>query len=87
MSSLSKKLLRESWQLRGQILSIAMVVATGVMSVVTMRGSYDTLVQAQRDYYRDMRFADVWSYLVRAPQSLTAAIEAIPELVVVCPTW
>jgi len=83
MSSLSKKLLRESWQLRGQILSIAMVVATGVMSVVTMRGSYDTLVQAQRDYYRDMRFADVWSYLVRAPQSLTAAIEAIPGVNVV----
>ena len=82
-SSLHKKLFREAWQLRGQLLSVAMVVATGVMSVVTMRGSYDTLVQAQADYYRDMRFAHVWSYLVRAPQSLTAAIEAIPGVNVV----
>lgn len=78
MIALHKKMLREAWQLRGQIFSIAMVVATGVMSVITMRGSYDTLVQAQADYYRDMRFADVWSSLVRAPQSLTASIEKIP---------
>lgn len=77
-SALHKKLFRETWQLRGQVFSIAMVVATGVMSVVTMRGSYDTLVQAQQDYYRDMRFADAWSFLVRAPQALVATIETIP---------
>lgn len=78
LRSLNRKLLRETWQLRGQLFSIAMVVATGVMSVVTMRGSYDTLAQSQQDYYRDMRFADVWSYLVRAPQALSSNIEAIP---------
>lgn len=78
MTALHKKLWRETWQLRGQIFSIALVVATGVMSVITMRGSYDTLVAAQADYYRDTRFADVWSFLVRAPQSLTREIESIP---------
>lgn len=77
-SSLNRKLVREAWQLRGQLFSIALVVATGVMSVITMRGSYDTLVAAQADYYRDMRFADIWSSLVRAPNSLVRDIEAIP---------
>ena len=83
ISSLNRKLFRECWELRGQILSIALVVATGVMSVVTMRGSYDTLVLAQADYYRDMRFADIWSSLVRAPLSLVADIESIPGVNVV----
>lgn len=77
-NTLYRKLWREAWHLRGQLLSIALVVSTGVMSVVTMRGSYDTLVAAQADYYREMRFADAWSYLVRAPQSLVASIEGIP---------
>lgn len=83
MGTLYKKLWREAWQLRGQLLSIALVVATGVMTVVTMRGSYDTLVAAQADYYRQMRFADAWSYLVRAPQSLVARIEDIAGVNVV----
>lgn len=83
VSTLYKKLWREAWQLRGQLLSIALVVSTGVMSVVTMRGSYDTLVAAQADYYREMRFADAWSYLVRAPKSLVADIENIPGVNVV----
>jgi putative ABC transport system permease protein len=78
VSVLYKKLWRETWQLRGQLLSIALVVSTGVMTVVTMRGSYDTLVAAQADYYREMRFADAWSYLVRAPQALVNDIENIP---------
>ena len=46
MKAIHRKLLRELWQLKGQMLSIALVVATGVMTVLTMRGSYDTLVLA-----------------------------------------
>lgn len=78
MTALHKKLRNEVWHLRGQMLSIALVVATGVMSVITMRGSYDTLVAAQDQYYRDTRFASVWSYLVRAPLSIVGHIESIP---------
>ncbi len=76
--ALSFKLLRECWQLKGQLFSIALVVATGIMTVVTMRGSYESLVQAQQQYYNDTRFADVWSSLRRAPESLREQIQAIP---------
>ncbi|MDX1491732.1 MAG: FtsX-like permease family protein [Pseudohongiellaceae bacterium] len=78
MSTLNKKLWREAWHLRGQLFSIALVVAAGLMAILTMRGSYDTLVNAQAQYYRDTRFADVWSYLVRAPLSLVDSLERIP---------
>lgn len=78
MTSLNRKLLRELWHLKGQVASIAMVVAVGIMSIVTMRGSYDSLVDAQQKFYREARFADLWVALVRAPQSLLADIEAIP---------
>lgn len=75
---LNRKLLRECWHLKGQMLSIALVVATGIMTVVTMRGSYESLIGAQQRYYTDMRFADVWISLRRAPESLRQRIEAIP---------
>ena len=66
LNALRRKLLRELWQLRVQMLSIALVVAVGVMSVVTMRGAYDSLLNARTDYYRQTRFADAWAPLVRA---------------------
>jgi len=76
--TLQLKLLRECWHLKGQILSIALVVATGIMTVITMGGSYESLVEAQQRYYNDMRFADVWSSLRRAPESMRERIQAIP---------
>ncbi len=78
MSSINRKLLREAWQLKGQLTSIALVVAVGIMSVVTMRGSYESLLASQAQYYRDTNFAQVWSALVRAPESLVSKIESLP---------
>ena len=78
MKALDRKLLRELWQIRMQMLSIALVIAAGVMSVVTMRGSYEALVSAQLKYYEKAAFADVWSGLVRAPDSVIEQIAAIP---------
>jgi putative ABC transport system permease protein len=80
---LNRKLLRELWQLKGQMLSIALVVATGIMTVITMRGSYDTLVEAQQSYYRESRFADIWAPLKRAPDALAVRIAAIPGVATV----
>lgn len=78
MNALNRKLLRELWQLKSQMLSIALVVATGIMTVVTMRGSYESLVIAQQDYYQQTRFADVWVSLRRAPETLRQQISNLP---------
>lgn len=67
LRSLDRKMLRELWRLRTQLFSIGLVVATGVVTVVTMRGTYEALFEARATYYRDYRLADVWSSLERAP--------------------
>lgn len=83
MSALWQKLGRDLWQNKGQIASIAMVVATGIMTVITMRGSYESLVDAQQSYYREMRFADVWAPLKRAPETLRERLRQIPGVATV----
>ena len=83
MMSINRKLLRELWQLKGQMFSIALVVATGIMTVITMRGSYDSLVQAQQSYYSQARFADIWAPLKRAPEALRERIRLLPGVAAV----
>lgn len=78
VKALNRKLLRETWQHRSQLVSIAAVVAVGMMTVLTMRGTYESLVLARDLYYRDARFPDVWAQLKRAPASVTRRLRAIP---------
>ncbi|MDT8428414.1 MAG: FtsX-like permease family protein [Pseudomonadales bacterium] len=78
MKALNHKLVRECWHLKGQLFSIALVVATGVMTVITMRGSYESLVAAQMSYYHQTRFADVWVSLRRAPNTLRDQLASLP---------
>lgn len=78
MIALRRKLLRELWKHRGQMASIASVVAVGAMTVLTMRGTYESLSSARDQYYTDSRFPDVWASLERAPESVRRRIGEIP---------
>lgn len=81
--ALDRKMLRELWRLRGQLLSIGLVVATAVTTLVTMRGTYEALVRGRAAYYRDYRLGDVWSSLERAPESVRQRLELIPGVAAV----
>jgi len=81
--ALDRKMLRELWRLRGQLLSIGLVVATAVMMLVTMRGTFEALFEARAAYYRDYRLGDVWSTLEQAPESLRERIARIPGVAAV----
>lgn len=78
MSALTRKLLREVWQLRGQALAIAVVIGGGVATLVMSLSSLDSLTLTRDAYYRDFRFAHVFALLKRAPESLRESIGAIP---------
>jgi len=78
MYAINRKLLRELWHLRMQVISIALVVATGIMSVMTMRGTYESLTWSQANYYQHTRFADLWAPLVRAPALVATRVAAVP---------
>ena len=83
VSALNRKLLRDLWHLRGQMLAVALVVACGVGVFVTTRGVYEMLLTARADYYRQYRFADVFASLKRAPESAAQRIAALPGVAAV----
>ncbi|MFN7981161.1 MAG: hypothetical protein U0Q11_04835 [Vicinamibacterales bacterium] len=76
--TLDRKLLRDLWEMKGQALAIAAVVAAGVTMFVTYLSNFQSLRQTRDDYYHSARFADVFASLKRAPTSVAASIEAIP---------
>lgn len=76
--ALHLKLLRELWHLKGQILTIALVIASGITSFVALRGTYASLAASCDAYYDRYRFAHVFARVKRAPESLARRIESIP---------
>ncbi len=78
MSPLHRKLGRELWQLRGQVVSIALLIACSISVFVAYLGTLRSLRQAGEDHYRDAHFADVFAALRRAPRSLEERIRRIP---------
>ena len=69
--------------LRGQIIAINIVLACGIATYVTMRSAFQSLVTAQAEYYSSYRFADVFTRVKRAPESLATAMAAIPGVAAV----
>ncbi len=78
MTPLNTKLLRDLNSLKGQVLTIALVVACGIASYVTMRSTWSSLYESKDTYFERYRFADLFVSLKRAPESLVPSIEAIP---------
>lgn len=83
LSALDRKLLRDLWHVRGQVVTVALIVASGIATYVTMRGAYESVERAQQQHYARYRFADVFAQLKRAPNSLVPEIGAIPGVSVV----
>jgi putative ABC transport system permease protein len=77
IKSLDRKLLRDIWHLKGQILAIALVVACGIASFVMSMSVYNSLTLTQEAYYDRFRFADVFVQVKRAPESLKRQIANI----------
>ena len=78
MRTLDRKWLRELWQMRGQALAIALVIASGVATYILSESTIDSLVYTQRDFYSSTRFAEVFASLKRAPLALAGSIAEIP---------
>ena len=83
MTARTRMLVRDLWHLRGQVVAAALVVACGVASFVSMRGTYASLLVARDDYYQRFRFADVFAQLKRAPTALLPRLAAIPGVAAV----
>lgn len=78
MRALDRKLWRDVWRLRGQVLAIAMVIASGVAVLVMSLGAVEALRETASAYYERARFADVFAHVTRAPELLARRIGDIP---------
>jgi putative ABC transport system permease protein len=78
MRAMNRKVLRDLWHLRGQVLAIGMVVAAGIAALIMSLSTLEALDETTAAYYERYRFGDVFAWVKRAPQSVAQRIEAIP---------
>lgn len=78
MRALDHKLIRELWRLRGQVLAIAMVIASGAAVLVMSLSTVEALSETATAYYERYNFADVFAGATRAPERLAERIADVP---------
>ncbi len=78
MKALDRKLFRDLWHMRGQVLAIAAVIMGGVATMVMSLSTYDSLVGTRDRFYGEYRFADVFAGLKRAPQPVAERLAGVP---------
>jgi putative ABC transport system permease protein len=81
--ALDRKLLRDVTRLKGQIATIALVLASGITCFIALRGTYSSLEWSRDTYYDRYRFAHVFARVERAPESAARRIEALLGVVLV----
>ncbi|MCJ9429615.1 ABC transporter permease [Kordiimonas marina] len=75
---LNRKLLRDLWRLKMQVLAIAFVVASGAALLIMSLTTIEALEDTTSAYYDRYRFADVFATVKRAPEALRHEIADIP---------
>ena len=78
MKALDRKLLRDLRLMWSQVLTIALVVASGVGGFITTLSAVDSLELARDRFYASGHFADVFAGVKRAPNALTQTLLDIP---------
>jgi putative ABC transport system permease protein len=77
VKALERKLLRDVWRLRSQVLTIAAVIACGIAAFTGALSAHDSLVRLRDRHYEAGRFAQVFAPVRRAPLRLADALRAI----------
>ena len=80
MKILDRKILRNLWGMKGQALAIMLVIASGVATFIMSISTMHSLKLTQANFYNEYRFAEVFSSLKRAPESLSDRISEIPGI-------
>lgn len=80
MRVLDRKLLRDLGRMKGQVATIAVVVACGVAVFIAALTMYHSLQWSQHSYYASARFAQVYARLKRAPATVSQQIRDIPGI-------
>lgn len=77
IAMLDVKLLRDFRRLSMQALAIALVLASGIATLILAGGAYRSLEESRAAYYERNAFADVFASMTRAPLSAADRMRAI----------
>jgi putative ABC transport system permease protein len=78
MKALNRKLLRDLWSTKTQVLSIALVIACGIGGSIASFSTHESLLLAREHYYQAASFPHLFAEAKRAPSTLVREIAAIP---------
>ncbi len=78
MRALDRKVLRDLWHMRGQVLAIGVVVAAGIAALIMSLSTLEALEETTAAYYERYRFGDVFAHVKRAPQSVESRLATLP---------
>ena len=79
MKALDRKLLRDLRAMWSQVLTIALVVASGVAGFITTLSAVDSLALARDRFYAEARFADVFALVVDVRRKDSPAGPAVQQ--------
>ncbi len=74
---LDRKIFRDLWNIKGQLLAIALVVAAGVATYILSTAASNSLQKSQQHFYRENHFANIFVEFKRAPISIVRRLENI----------
>ena len=77
MRALHRKLARDLWAMKTQVVSIALVIACGIGAFIAAFSTHDSLLTSRERYYDTARFPQMFSQVKRAPETLVPKIRAI----------
>ncbi|MDI5933369.1 ABC transporter permease [Halomonas kalidii] len=86
MTALHRKLFRDLWRLKGQALAIAVVIASGVMTLILSVTTVEALSRSQQRFYASHHFAELFADVKRAPLGRLERVQAIEGVNLVEPT-
>ena len=78
VSALHRKLLRDLGLLKGQVITVAIVVGLGVGCAISLASTHLSLRSAMLAWYERGRLADVFASCKRAPRTRLATLESVP---------
>jgi putative ABC transport system permease protein len=77
VTTLRRKLWRDLARLKAQVLTIALVVGSGIASQIAAVSTFQALVYSRDSYYRESRFANVFAHVQSAPTSVLGRIREV----------
>jgi len=78
VKAINRKLARDLWALKAQVVSIALVIACGTGGFIATFSTHESLTRSREHYYDVARFPHVFATVKRAPATLADRIRAIP---------